>query len=90
MKFSPSDISKITFCLQMRALPSQNLNVDEVFPLLVILFVRDVEERHADQDGNQRSHEDTQIVNFFINVVIRATCFELEWKVVGWSCAHID
>lgn len=46
------------------------LYVDEIFALLVILFIRDVAQRHANQERNQTCHEDAQVVDLLVDVVV--------------------
>lgn len=53
------------------------LHVDEVFPLLVILLVSDVAQRHADQERYQARHENAQIVDLFVDVVIGTSCVQV-------------
>lgn len=39
----------------------------------MILFIRNVAQRHANQERNQTRHEDAQVVDFLIDVVVWAT-----------------
>lgn len=49
------------------------LHVDEIFPLLVVLLVGNIGERDDDQQSNEARHEDAEIVNFLVDVVVGAT-----------------
>jgi hypothetical protein len=58
---------------------SKKLHIDKIFSFLMIFFVSDIEECHKDQNSNQACHEDAQIVNFFVNVIVRATWWKSEF-----------
>lgn len=56
------------------------LNVDVVFSLLVIVLVGDIQKREENQKSDETCHEYTQVVNFFIDIVVRPTCHDEDRK----------
>lgn len=63
-----------------------SLHVDEIFSLLVIFLETDVAQSDTDQESYQAGHENAQVVDFLINVVVGTTCLEWKLKFMHRTC----